>query len=194
MATHEFDESPGSTSLVPDINGNIDIIWSFNSPNKYIFYASLNSLGDIITPPTIIKSSKEDSIMRWIKTYSASTIGSFKMLPWGEINYNNGSPGSFFTISGKNFPINEEIQFYINGKLLGTVLTDNLGNIEFGLDTINANEGRYFISFSNDIDVIISFFLDSTLLVRPQDYFGPTFPVPEGIALTKEIYIPILFR
>ena len=36
------------------------------------------------------------------------------------INYNNGSPGSAFTIVGANFPPNSTVSITINGHLLGT--------------------------------------------------------------------------
>lgn len=110
------------------------------------------------------------------------------------INYKSGSPGSFFTITGVNFPPNATANVSVNGHALGTVTTDNNGAVLFLIDTAGAETGQYFVTVSaGDEADTVDFFLTSAAPVRPQEDEGPVFVLPGDIAMTVR-YLPLVFR
>ena len=65
------------------------------------------------------------------------------------INYSSGAPGSYFTITGSNFPPDNTVTITINGNLLGTVPTDPSGSFIFILETNpTTDEGFYSVTVS----------------------------------------------
>jgi hypothetical protein len=80
----------------------------------------------------------------------------------------------------------------VNGRALGTVLTDAGGDLVFLVSTTNAGEGSYFVTATAGSSATVGFVLDPDKAVRPQDGSGPVFDVPSGIALTEFIYLPIV--
>jgi len=111
-----------------------------------------------------------------------------------ETNFVSGAPGSFFTITGTDFPANSTATIAVNAQELGTVTTDSDGNLTFLLSTTNADEGYYFATATVNPSAAIGFRLDSDEPVRPQDGSGLIIDVPAGIAFTEFIYLPIVIR
>jgi hypothetical protein len=110
------------------------------------------------------------------------------------INYSSGAPGSYFSVTGQNFPINETAQVAVNGHSLGTVQVDSNGGIFFMLTTTNADVGAYSVTASVNPSATEQFVLDSNEPVRPQAGTGDTFDVPAGIAGAEFIYLPLVVR
>jgi hypothetical protein len=111
-----------------------------------------------------------------------------------------GKPGSFFEITGKNYPANATATITINGRTLGTVTTDATGNFKFELSTPITGgqvEGAYFVTVTVNPDATIKFALDNNApntWPSPSGGTAQTFSVPAGIAFTNFIYLPIVFR
>jgi parallel beta-helix repeat protein len=109
------------------------------------------------------------------------------------INYTIGKPGSFFTLEGANFPANSTATITINGYTLGTVPTDASGDLIFLLNTDQADVGDYVVSASANPGASVSFFLDSSKQIRPQEGQGTIFNVPGGLT-THFVYLPNIRR
>lgn len=110
------------------------------------------------------------------------------------INYGSGAPDSFFTLTGSNFPPNSTATVTVNGQTLGTVSTDADGSLTFLLSTTSADEGSYYVTVTGNPSATVSFVLDSNEPIRPQDGSGSVLDVPEGIAFTESVFIPIVLR
>jgi len=110
------------------------------------------------------------------------------------INYLGGAPGSFFTITGFNYPPSSTASISINGTVLGTVPTDSSGNFTFLLQTSpTTDEGYYNVTASVNPSATTHFKLDDTADVHPQAGSGTVFPVPDGIAY-HALYLPMTVR
>ena len=123
------------------------------------------------------------------------------------INYNNGSPGSAFTVAGANFPPNSTGTITINGHVVGTIAVDGVGGFVFQLNTTDAGEGLYSVTVTVNPSVTAylataavnpsattRFTLDNIAPLRPVEGSGPVIAVPTGIAYTKFIYLPLIRR
>ncbi|MCA9924396.1 MAG: hypothetical protein KC421_18595, partial [Anaerolineales bacterium] len=73
--------------------------------------------------------------------YQSSTSQTPELL----MNYNTGAPGSYFSVTGQNFPANSTASISVNGRSLGTTSVDVNGRFFFVLTTDSANEGTYFV-------------------------------------------------
>lgn len=112
--------------------------------------------------------------------------------PTLSINYTSGSPGSLFTLSGSDFPPDSTVTIVVNGRTLGTLSTDSVGNFVFLLTTDQADEGHYIITATVNPSASERFVLDWNEPIRPQEGSGTTFTVPSGIAYTHLIYLPLV--
>ncbi|MBN2389519.1 MAG: ABC transporter substrate-binding protein [Anaerolineae bacterium] len=110
-----------------------------------------------------------------------------------DINYTTGSPGSFFTLTGSNYPPNSTAMVSINGNVIQTLFTDESGNIEFVLNTDQADVGYYEVTVSVNPSASMAFELAMDEPQREQEDQVPVVPVPPGIAINK-IYLPLVQR
>ena len=123
------------------------------------------------------------------------------------INYNSGSPGSAFTVAGANFPPNSTGTITINGHVVGTITVDGVGGFVFQLNTTDAGEGLYSVTVTVNPSATTHpaatavnpsattrFTLDDTAPLRPVEGGGPVIAVPDGIAYTRFIYLPLIRR
>jgi predicted outer membrane repeat protein len=108
------------------------------------------------------------------------------------INYDAGAPGSFFTLSGRNFPANATAAISVNGTALGTIPTDGSGSFSFLLSTTNADVGTYYVTASVNPSAFVRFVLSSDKPTRPQEGSGTVFDIPPGIAFTKSVFLPMV--
>jgi len=108
------------------------------------------------------------------------------------INYTSGRPGSFFTLEGANFPANSTAAITINGHALGSVLTDESGNLKFLLNAEQADAGVYVVTASVNPIASVGFVLDASRRIHPQEGQGTIFNVPNGIS--NHVYLPIVRR
>jgi hypothetical protein len=110
------------------------------------------------------------------------------------INYSTGSPGSYFTITGSNFPPSSTATIVVNTLTLTNTLTvDGSGSFAFLLDTSQADPGYYSVTATANPSAMTSFTLDPNSPLRPQDGSGPILNVPSGIAW-RVIYLPLIQR
>jgi alpha-tubulin suppressor-like RCC1 family protein len=126
------------------------------------------------------------------------------------INYAYGQPGSFFTITGWNYPPGAQAALIINGQGFTTTITVNATGFIFFLDTSLADPGGYAVTvnvnpgggLSLDTNqaapgsyvASASFLLIADAPLRPQEGGGLTFLTPAGIALHNFVYLPVLTR
>jgi Tol biopolymer transport system component len=110
-------------------------------------------------------------------------------------NYADGQPGSFFTLTGSDFPPNIAATVVINGVILTEALMiDNSGSITFLFDTSQADPGSYFVTLTANSTATTGFVLDPAAPLRPQEGSGIILDVPGGIALTRFVYLPAVLR
>ena len=129
--------------------------------------------------------------------YAGTNAGVFSITqipPTLAINYTSGAPGSYFTVTGFQFPPNGTTTIAINGSILGTIPTDASGGLIFLLETSSAtDEGYYGVTTSTPSSTRTHFTLDQEDAVRPQEGTGTVFMVPDGIA-NRVLYLPRLVK
>jgi len=115
------------------------------------------------------------------------------LTPELNINYTTGSPGSFFTLTGTNYPPNSTAMVSINGNVIQTLVTDETGDIEFVLNTEQATVGYYEITVSVNPQASTAFELAQDEPQREKESTAPEVIVPENIAIHR-IYLPLVQR
>lgn len=110
------------------------------------------------------------------------------------INYSSGAPGSYFTLTGANFPANATATITVNGQTLGTINTNGAGGIVFLLSTAAAETGIYEVTVSVNPSASAQFTLNATAPVRAKTGDGTIIAVPNGIAQKSSLFLPILLR
>lgn len=114
--------------------------------------------------------------------------------PTLEINHTTGAPGSTFIVTGERWNANQAVAVSINGVALGNVTTDSEGDIEFQLlTTAGTQQGVYGVTaVQADFSADVAFTLTATAPLRPGS--GGGFNVPDNIALTEFVYLPLVVR
>lgn len=120
------------------------------------------------------------------------------------INFTTGQPGSYFTLTGTNYPPNSVATLTINGNNLGTTTTDTAGSLIFVLSTSAADVGTYRVTVTtiqgsnitiNSSLATSTFELTSTAPLRPQINTGTVVTVPSGIsALQHTVFLPTVMK
>ena len=110
-----------------------------------------------------------------------------------EINYASGKPGSFFTLTGFNFPPDAEVTILVNNVVLGTVATNSIGSLMFLIDSTGADEGHYSVVTDEVTSPTAQFLLDTDEPLHPQEEDGVIFTLPAGIAYML-IHLPVILR
>lgn len=109
------------------------------------------------------------------------------------VNENSGAPGSQFAFTGSGYPPNQLAIIYVNGDVVGSVMTDGSGTGTFIIDTTGVPDGVLTVVMETDANM--SAFKDITVdsldpVVNPPGGFvGKTF----GTTGFKT-YLPISFR
>lgn len=101
-----------------------------------------------------------------------------------------GEPGSIFAFIGTNYPADSLANVYVDGELLGTVMTDGDGSAQFMIDSTGAQPGPYNVTMEVDINASatssIDLVSDGDVILPPPDFEGPTFN------LAYVLYLPIV--
>ncbi|HBY06642.1 MAG TPA: hypothetical protein DEH22_02190, partial [Chloroflexi bacterium] len=106
------------------------------------------------------------------------------------INYTSGAPGSFFNITGANFPINSVAWVYINDQFVGTTFTGATGDFIFTLATTpQTSDGEYNVTVSVNPTADITFEIDAQAPLRPQEGNYKVIDLPQ-----EYIYLPLVLR
>ncbi len=110
------------------------------------------------------------------------------------VNYYDGQPGSFFHFHGTGFTPNSSVDVTSNNLPLGSIITDGAGNLDFQIDSSNAEIGSYYISvLDGNISLSTRIMLIINSPVRPQEGAGEIFLLPAGSGLS-EIFLPTIKR
>ena len=114
------------------------------------------------------------------------------------INEINGRPGSFFTLAGVNFPINDIATITVSGTTHSATLRarfppDASGDLVFLLNTSQADTGNYQITAAINPSASTRFVLKSSKPLRPQAGQGIIFNVPGGLGFLM-IRLPLVIR
>jgi hypothetical protein len=108
-------------------------------------------------------------------------------------NYGDGAPGSFFLLSGTGFLPSQTAEITVNGRSLGTTLTDENGSVNVALDTEQANAGTYIVTVTTGpVSRAVHLILDPALPVRSDENSDIILIVPAGIAYTTFNYLPLV--
>ena len=111
------------------------------------------------------------------------------------INYPNGAPGSYFTLTGTGFPASATATISANGHELGSIPVDANGDFTFLFSTTNADEGSYTIAASVNPSDTTQLTIDADDPFRLQEGTGTILDIPEGIAITtSQIFLPLVRR
>lgn len=112
------------------------------------------------------------------------------------LNYPNGQPGSFFTITADGFPENSTATVSINGVVVTTTLpTSSTGGFVAFLNSTGLTSGYYRVTVSVNPSASVNFALDSNAPLRAQEGSGTTF-VLDGLGLMplELVYLPLILR
>lgn len=100
------------------------------------------------------------------------------------LNYTIGQPGSYFTLTGENFPPGAQATLSVNGHVLTASLPiDELGQFIVFLSTADANSGYYLAQVMAGVNAMARFALNEPLPLRLQEGGGTTLVVPAAIGL-----------
>lgn len=125
-------------------------------------------------------------------------------IPSVALNHTSGSPGSFFTLSGENFPVRSVVEITINGHSItpsspfvlgtlavpGTILTDASGRFQVILTTAQANEGLYDVTAGVIRSKTAIFVLDEDEPLRAKEGDAPEIVVPAESGNPYQVYLP----
>ena len=139
-------------------------------------------------------------------TYRATPVDVVESAPLLTINYSTGQPGSFFTLTGWNFPPDSQGTLILNGQVLATTLAVNAtGSFIFFFDTSAADQGFYnaTVSVNPNASTAVSvnpsastaFFLQANAPLRAQEGGGTLWVIPNGIAMPlQQLHLPLIVR
>jgi len=104
-----------------------------------------------------------------------------------DVNETSGAPGSMFAFTGSGYPPNSLATIYVNGRAVGTVLTDSSGVAPFLLNTFGVAPGQYNVTLEVDINASatqsIELVSDGTVVTPPPGSTGETFYINHIIFL-----------
>ena len=105
-----------------------------------------------------------------------------------------GAPGSYFIITGRNFPPNTSITLFINGILLADVMTDANGTFTVVIVTTRDTlPGNYQLSTSAPYNAATTITLDEGAPMQQPDPQGqPPLTIPTGVQPTSNIFLPVV--
>jgi endo-1,4-beta-xylanase len=199
------------TAYVTPTHSTIPLTYTWQATDQEIIQQQ-GALSDTVTfrwnSPGMktVDVTVENQLRSATTTYTIEIRASPTESPDLSINFETGSPGSFFTVRGSNFPVSTIMMMDINDTPLDVeAATDNDGNIIFILDTSNADPGRYTVTVSpgthlaQAIGASVSFALsnDAPLRARETDIVGTEVIVPAGIAMDDSrstVYLPLITR
>jgi hypothetical protein len=110
-----------------------------------------------------------------------------------EVNHPSGAPGSFFTVTGTNYPASTTATILANGVDLGDVQTDADGNLEFVIDTTGAELGTYTVVASPVPSVFTRFVLEANATEWPPESPAPVIDLPANLA-QQLVFVPVISR
>lgn len=110
-----------------------------------------------------------------------------------QINHPNGSPGSYFTITGTGFSPETTVNVVANGVTLGEMDTSETGDLLFLINSSGADEGYYQVEVIGNEAAATQFILDLDEPTWPAEDEGPVFNLPAGIA-QQVLFMPVIVK
>jgi hypothetical protein len=123
------------------------------------------------------------------------------------INHTHGKKGSYFLISGSNYPILNTIEIKVNNHLVGYMQLDEFGSAQFELSTDQADNGVYFVNVTAAVDAPTDnsqiftapsantqFTINSQAPLHTTEGTADVFNVPSGIALSHYNFLPTIIN
>lgn len=108
-----------------------------------------------------------------------------------DVDENSGAPGSVFAFTGSDYPPLSNAAIYVNGRQVGSVLTNAGGTATFTIDTTGAALGMYNVTMEVDINASATenFELKSgePVVTPPPGFVGP------GFSMQNRITLPAIF-
>jgi hypothetical protein len=95
---------------------------------------------------------------------------------------------------GFYYPADQSAQIQVNGVTIGNATADGDGDVPFRLQTqANTEPGVYVVTVrAGGFSSYTIFRLDNSAPLRPDGGNGPTFNLPNGIALNRYQYLPFV--
>lgn len=110
------------------------------------------------------------------------------------VNYFDGQPGSYFHFSGIGFSPNGTPEVSANGNPLGNVTTDETGNLEFNINSANADLGSYYITvMQGNTSLTLKIVVWAEAPLRALEGGGEIFNLAAGTGIT-ELSLPIIVK
>lgn len=147
-----------------------------------IFLSLLVFLLGIVMIPVVGLPAAGFNWQRFANVYVPTTL---------EIDHRSGQPGSFFTLTGTNYPVEASLEVHINGVLVGNVQSDASGSLVFLISTAGAETGDYVVVVGNMSQVFTRFELDAQAPLWPQVVEAPVLALPTDIA-SELIFLPVI--
>jgi hypothetical protein len=109
-----------------------------------------------------------------------------------DVDEDSGAPGSIFAFTGSDYPPQSEASVYVNGRLVGRLMTDGSGMATFSLNTGGAEEGMYNVTMEVDVNAAATEEIElksgEPVLSPPPGFSGPMF----SLVLQNGIYLPAI--
>lgn len=169
-------------------------------------YSLYHSYSVMVTHPLGFAAMGLSNLVKKLEAKKNKPIPTSTPIPEGptlHISYQEGAPGSIFTLSGLAFPPDQAQSVWVNGHLM-TVMAPNPGQYEtwfiFHLDTQQADEGKYSVMVqTQSVTRLARFLLDANEPVREPirgSVFdrAPVFSVPPGIAFSHRLFLPLIMK
>jgi alpha-tubulin suppressor-like RCC1 family protein len=112
------------------------------------------------------------------------------LTPFLSLNYNDGPPGSFFTVTGWNYPAGQPQTLYVNGRIIATFNANMTGSFVIFLDTSGLSNDAYTVSVGANPGASAAFTLSHGATLRPQEGGGMVY----RLASLKSIHLPLVRR
>ena len=157
---------------------------------------------EVVTAPATAELNDIEMVTAedgWIAGQSA-LLNYATPAPTLSINHTAGAPGSYFTLTGENYPKSGSLDVALNANTLGAVTADENGKVAFILSTAESDTGGYVVEVGNVVAInsvtavgIATFELLEGAPIRPQEGSGPVIAVPQGIAYGEKVLMPGVF-
>ena len=109
-----------------------------------------------------------------------------------DVDEDSGAPGSIFAFTGIGYPPNSQAVVYVNGRPVGSLMTDAGGMATFTLNTTGAAEGEYNVTLEVDINASATESIElragEPTVTPPPGFEGPNFSM-----LTVTTYLSAIF-
>mgnify|MGYP001037351429 FL=1 len=119
----------------------------------------------------------------------------FVQAPSLTLNFDTGAPGSYFTVTGENFPPLNVAHISVNSVELSQAETDIHGGFTVVLSTeAGAAEGYYDVVATVNPEASTFYILDVVEEVRPLESAAPVIPVPEDVPSLQKLFLSLIYR